>query len=203
MHVMHVYCHNQDLVVHVNKASKQSRPQFPNEALKASWDVLQAVVRLAKFLLQLTFHHMKGHQDRQVALDKLSRPTKLNIQADKLSGNYQRLSSHKHTQLRRSKVPTATCRQLYVLPNSSRSYHHMKGQQDRQVALDKLSRPTKLNVQADKLSGNYQRLSLHKNTPAPTIEGTHCHLQAVVRLAKFLPQLPPHEGPTGQTGCPG
>ncbi|KAG7346582.1 hypothetical protein IV203_005650 [Nitzschia inconspicua] len=69
------------------------------------------------------------------------------------------------------------CRRLCDLPNSSRrTFHHIKGHQDTQVALDKLSRPAKLNVQADKLARNYQRLSSHKNIPAPMIEGTHCHL---------------------------
>ncbi|KAG7366954.1 hypothetical protein IV203_029624 [Nitzschia inconspicua] len=93
---MHVYCDNQALEDHVNEPREQSRPKFPNEALKAIWDVLQAVVRLAKLLPQITFHHIKGHQDRQVALDKLSRPAELNIQAGQLAGNYQRLSSHKN-----------------------------------------------------------------------------------------------------------
>ncbi|KAG7352859.1 hypothetical protein IV203_008907 [Nitzschia inconspicua] len=94
---MHVYCDNQALVDHVNEAQEKSRPQFPNEALKAILDVLQAVVRLAKLLPQITFHHIKGYQDRQDALDKLSRPAKLNVQADKLAGNYLRLSLHKDT----------------------------------------------------------------------------------------------------------
>ncbi|KAG7366908.1 hypothetical protein IV203_029578 [Nitzschia inconspicua] len=93
---MHVYCDNQALEDHVNEPREQSRPKFPNEALKAIWDVLQAVVRLAKLLPQITFHHIKGHQDRQVALDKLSRPAELNIQAGQLAGNYQRLSSWKN-----------------------------------------------------------------------------------------------------------
>ncbi|KAG7338978.1 hypothetical protein IV203_016255 [Nitzschia inconspicua] len=75
----HVYCDNQALVDHVNEAREQSRPQYPNEALKSSLDVLQAVVRLAKLLPQITFHHIKGHQNGQVALDKLSRPAKLNV----------------------------------------------------------------------------------------------------------------------------
>ncbi|KAG7358729.1 hypothetical protein IV203_015318 [Nitzschia inconspicua] len=74
-----------------------NNPRFSNEALKASWDVLQAVVRLPKLLPQITFHHIKGHQDRQVAVDKLSWSAKLNVQADKLAGNYQRLSSHQNT----------------------------------------------------------------------------------------------------------
>ncbi|KAG7374956.1 hypothetical protein IV203_014051 [Nitzschia inconspicua] len=93
---MYVYCDNEALVENVNNAREQSRPQFPNDALKASWDVLQAVVRLAKLLPQIIFHHIRGYQDTEVALDKLSRPAKLNIQADKLAGNYQRLSSHKN-----------------------------------------------------------------------------------------------------------
>ncbi|KAG7345852.1 hypothetical protein IV203_004919 [Nitzschia inconspicua] len=95
---MQVYCDNEALVETVNKAREQSRLQFPNDALTASWDVVQAVVRLAKLLLQITFHHIKGHQDTQVALDKLSRPAKLNVQADKLAGSYQLLSSHKNIQ---------------------------------------------------------------------------------------------------------
>ncbi|KAG7361856.1 reverse transcriptase RNA-dependent DNA polymerase [Nitzschia inconspicua] len=95
---MQVYCDNEALVENVNNAREQSRPQFPNDALKASWDVLQAVVRLAKLLPQITFHHIRGHQDTQVPLDKLSRPAKLNVQADKLAGSYQRLSSHKTIQ---------------------------------------------------------------------------------------------------------
>ncbi|KAG7351349.1 hypothetical protein IV203_010709 [Nitzschia inconspicua] len=94
---MQVYCDNEALVENVNNAREQSRPQFPKDALKANWDVLQAVVRLAKLLPQITFHHIRGHQDTQVALDKLSRPAKLYVQADKLAGNYQRLSSHKNT----------------------------------------------------------------------------------------------------------
>ncbi|KAG7339097.1 hypothetical protein IV203_025827 [Nitzschia inconspicua] len=41
---MHVCCDNEALVENVINAREQSRPQFPNDALKASWDVLQAVV---------------------------------------------------------------------------------------------------------------------------------------------------------------
>ncbi|KAG7344062.1 hypothetical protein IV203_022070 [Nitzschia inconspicua] len=41
---VHVYCDIQALVDHVDEAREQSRPQFSNEAPKASWDVLQAVV---------------------------------------------------------------------------------------------------------------------------------------------------------------
>ncbi|KAG7339405.1 hypothetical protein IV203_025418 [Nitzschia inconspicua] len=94
---MHVYCDNEALVENVNNAREQSRPQFPNDALKASWDVLQAVVRFAKLLPQITFHHIRAHQDTQVALNKLKRPAKLKVQADKLAANYQPLSSHKNT----------------------------------------------------------------------------------------------------------
>ncbi|KAG7358422.1 reverse transcriptase RNA-dependent DNA polymerase [Nitzschia inconspicua] len=65
---MQVYCDNEALVKNVNKAREQSRPQFPNDALKASWDVLQAVVRLAKLLPEITFHHIKGHQDTQAPM---------------------------------------------------------------------------------------------------------------------------------------
>ncbi|KAG7354527.1 hypothetical protein IV203_003883 [Nitzschia inconspicua] len=91
---MHVYCDNEALVENVNNAREQSRPQFPDDALNARRDVLQAVVRLAKLLPQISFHHIRDHQDTQVALDQLSRPAKLNVQADKLAGSYQRLSSH-------------------------------------------------------------------------------------------------------------
>ncbi|KAG7339286.1 hypothetical protein IV203_023993 [Nitzschia inconspicua] len=69
-----------------------------NAPFFTSWEVLQAVVRLAKLLPQITFHHIRGHQDTQVALDKLSPPAKLNVQADKLAGSYKRLSSHKNIQ---------------------------------------------------------------------------------------------------------
>ncbi|KAG7367931.1 hypothetical protein IV203_030674 [Nitzschia inconspicua] len=79
-----VHWDNQALVDYCNDAREQSCPQFPNDALKASWDMLQAVVRLAKLLPQIIIHKIKGHRDRQVALDKLSRPAKLNVQADKL-----------------------------------------------------------------------------------------------------------------------
>ncbi|KAG7364810.1 hypothetical protein IV203_038013 [Nitzschia inconspicua] len=60
--------------------------------------------------------------------------------------------------------------------NKAITFHHIKGHQDTQVALDKLSRPAELNVQTNKLAGNYQRLSSHKNIPARMFEGTHCHL---------------------------
>ncbi|KAG7357289.1 hypothetical protein IV203_001977 [Nitzschia inconspicua] len=70
--------------------------EYYDLTLAPSWDVLQAVVRLAKILPQITFYHIKGHQDRQVALDTLSWPTKLNVQADKLARNYQCLSSRKN-----------------------------------------------------------------------------------------------------------
>ncbi|KAG7369751.1 hypothetical protein IV203_027497 [Nitzschia inconspicua] len=66
------------------------------------------------------------------------------------------------------------CRRSKLLPQMT--FHQTQGHQDRQVALDKLSRPAKLNVQADKVAGNYQRLSSHKNTQAPMIDGTHFHL---------------------------
>ena len=63
---------------------------YPNETMKPDWDVLQSCASTWKTLtdsydLQISFHHVKSHQDKHKDYDKLSLPAQLNIDADHMA----------------------------------------------------------------------------------------------------------------------
>ena len=89
-----LWCDNLAVVNTVNKLTNRQRPTFPNETLRPSWDILQAVCKHFTNHPDLTLQHVKGHQDQKASLQDLPFPAKLNIAADKLATEFQHVSSH-------------------------------------------------------------------------------------------------------------
>jgi hypothetical protein len=89
-----VWCDNLAVVNTINRLTKQQRPDFPNDTLRPSWDVLQAIQQNFRHLPSITLSHVKGHQDTTNSPNELPFPARLNIAADKLATSFQQLSSH-------------------------------------------------------------------------------------------------------------
>ena len=63
---------------------------YPGITLTADWDVLQAITTTIQMLpIPPTLQHVKGHQDRDRAIELLSLPAQLNIEADYLASQYK------------------------------------------------------------------------------------------------------------------
>ena len=58
-----IWCDNLSVVKTANKLISRNRPEFPNETLRPSWDILQAIRRNFKLHPEFTLLHVKGHQD--------------------------------------------------------------------------------------------------------------------------------------------
>jgi hypothetical protein len=63
---------------------------FPSKTLAPEWDVLQAIVtRIKAFPVRPLLQWVEGHQDDNVAYNRLSLPAQLNVDADKIAGEYE------------------------------------------------------------------------------------------------------------------
>jgi hypothetical protein len=74
-------CYNDALVKKVEKLRKSTRPEFPNDTLMPSWDVLQRFTKnLQKFLEESSL--------RWIPIPSHQPPTngRLNVRADQLAG---------------------------------------------------------------------------------------------------------------------
>jgi hypothetical protein len=81
------YCDNQTLI---NQTKIQKRLDRVSEALLPNFDVVKEIIKQQDILLTVinTYdygEHVKGHQDRTKALDKLTIPEYLNVKADELA----------------------------------------------------------------------------------------------------------------------
>jgi hypothetical protein len=78
----------------VNRKIVRTRPEFPNETLQPSWDLIQAICATIKVHPDVSLHHVKGHQDNLRDVRKLPFPSQLNVQADLLATTFQQASNH-------------------------------------------------------------------------------------------------------------
>ena len=63
---------------------------YPNATMSPDWDVLQAIVSLLReFPKTPQLIHVKGHQDNNQTYAQLSMPAQLNVDADKLAGDFE------------------------------------------------------------------------------------------------------------------
>jgi hypothetical protein len=83
----------------INRAKEQTKIWYPvpNAMFQSDWDVVEAiVVQVEQALLQVTYQHVKGHQDKDTAYELLPFLAQLNWDADTLVGAYQLLhGSHR------------------------------------------------------------------------------------------------------------
>jgi hypothetical protein len=78
----------------VNKIRSRKRPEFPNETLTPSWDILQAIRTNFHLHPDLSLFHVRGHQDKSTDPSELPFQSQLNIQADALATSFQGTSNH-------------------------------------------------------------------------------------------------------------
>jgi hypothetical protein len=76
----------------VDRAKEQSKIRYsvPNATFQSDWDVVEAiVVQVEAAELQVSYKHVKGHQDKDTQYEDLPFLAQLNVDADKLAGTYQ------------------------------------------------------------------------------------------------------------------
>jgi hypothetical protein len=87
---------------------------YPNSTLKPDWDLIEEIFSTYTNIpnLQVTFDWIKGHQDDDIAYERLSIPAQYNVDADGLANDYMAFpsSAPRPTSLQ---VPAARCL-LYI-----------------------------------------------------------------------------------------
>jgi ribonuclease HI len=125
---MTIWCDNISVVNTINKINQSRRPTFPNETLRPSWDILQAICRHFSRHSHLTLQHVRGHQDATTNFRDLPFPAKLNIEADKLATSFQQSSDH--ADVHGPAIPGTGC-QLIVANKVITSHQRRKIRQQR------------------------------------------------------------------------
>jgi hypothetical protein len=79
----------------IEKLRKSTRPEFPNDTLVPSWDVLQQITKnLRKFPEESSLRWIPSHQDDKTPIEQLPPDARLNVRADRLAGQFQQQSPH-------------------------------------------------------------------------------------------------------------
>ena len=64
---------------------------YPNETIKFEYDVMEQIYCTAsKYNLKPSYHWVKGHQDDNTPTEELSIVAQLNVEADRLAGEFQK-----------------------------------------------------------------------------------------------------------------
>ena len=80
---------NQELINRMNDHKDYEFP-FPNETTKSEFDITEQIFRTTKaYNITADYEWVRGHQDRHKEYEKLDTYAKLNVQADRLAGDYQ------------------------------------------------------------------------------------------------------------------
>jgi hypothetical protein len=88
-------CNNDALVKKTEKMRKSTRPEFPNDTQAPSWDVLQRITKnLQKYPEESRLRWIPSHQDDKTPIEELPPDERLNVQADRLAGQFQQQSPH-------------------------------------------------------------------------------------------------------------
>jgi hypothetical protein len=82
-----IWCDNMAVVNTVNRKIVRTRPEFPNETLQPSWDIIEAICATIKLHPDVSLHHVKGHQDNLRDVRELSFPSQLDVQVDLLANH--------------------------------------------------------------------------------------------------------------------
>jgi hypothetical protein len=82
-----IWCDNMAVVNTVNRKIVRTRPEFPNETLQPSWDIIEAICATMKLHPDVSLHHVKGHQDNLRDVIELSFPSQLDVQVDLLANH--------------------------------------------------------------------------------------------------------------------
>jgi hypothetical protein len=175
-----IWCDNQSIVNTVNKLTSRKRPEFPNETLRPSWDILQAICRNFKLHPDFTLSHVKGHQDNLSDPSDLPFPAQLNIQADSLATTFQQVSSH--VTARGPVIPGSGCHLLienqFIPGNHRKNIRTRRGQRKLLQFLQKKYQLSDANVSQIDWDSHARAISIFQNTS---------HTFLVKFLSKWLP----------------
>jgi len=81
---------NQELINRCNAHLQYVIP-YPNETVKSEFDVTEQIyITASKYKLKPSYHWVKGHQDDNAPTNELSIMAQLNVEADRLAGDFQR-----------------------------------------------------------------------------------------------------------------
>lgn len=111
------------MVKTVNQHISKSRPEFPNETLGLSWDILQAIRRNFKFHPHFTFIPCQGSSGHVLRPNEIPFPAQFDIRADLLATLFQQASTHTTDQ--GPMIPGTGCH-LLVENQFIPGYHHWK-----------------------------------------------------------------------------
>ena len=84
-----VYVSDNLHLINTSKEHKNYDKLYPNNTLSSKFDISEQIYQTNKtYKIDATFHHVYGHQDTK-SRGELSMEAKLNIEADRLAGEYQ------------------------------------------------------------------------------------------------------------------
>ena len=111
----------------VDRSKKQpaKHDSFPNTTLKSEWDVLAEIWDTLKKMprgVEITLKHIKGHQDKEKSYAELSLPAQMNVDADRIAGDYIEANPDKNYS---HALMFPSCGALIHLKNGTVT-HHMK-----------------------------------------------------------------------------
>jgi hypothetical protein len=89
-----VRCDSMSVVQKIYSITTRARPMFPNDTLRPSWDIVEAICGTFQAHSSHSLQHVKGHQDCATHCRNLSLEAQLNILADKLSSVFKERSIH-------------------------------------------------------------------------------------------------------------
>ena len=84
-----VYVSDNLQLINASNEHKNFERPYPNNTLSSEFDITEQIFRTNKtYKIDASYHHVYGHQDTK-SRGKLSMEAKLNIEADRLAGEYQ------------------------------------------------------------------------------------------------------------------
>jgi hypothetical protein len=89
-----IWYDNLSVIKAVNHLSSRDRPEFPNDTIWPSWDILQAICKNFNCYPDLSVFHVKDQQKNTFTAGELPLPAQLNIQADSLATTFQQISTY-------------------------------------------------------------------------------------------------------------
>jgi hypothetical protein len=130
---------------------KSTRPEFLNDALAPSWDVLQRITKnLWKFSEESSLRWIPSHQDDKTPIEQLPPDARLNVQADRLAGQFQQQSPHHQHDWDPRMIDSARC---HLVINDD-----VIGSKHKRIARD---------VLREKAIFRYMQTSTNGQTPPP------------------------------------
>ena len=83
---------NQELINRCNAHLQYIIP-YPNKTIKSEYDVTEQIyITASKYELKSSYHWVKGHQDDNMPTKELSIVVQLNVETDRLAGEFQKTS---------------------------------------------------------------------------------------------------------------